>query len=98
MDRKIAGYLGLCARARKIVIGETAMMHITSKKAKLVFLASDSSDRTKKKVKNACNSHSVLCIDQFASHEISATIGQENRMIVAIEDEGLAKQILNCLK
>ncbi len=98
MNSKLAGYLGLCARAGKISIGDTAMQDITHRRAKLVLLASDSSDRTQEKVKNACNSHSIAWVDQFTSEEISMAIGQYNRMVVAIKDEGLAKQILNCLK
>lgn len=98
MVSKVFGYLGLAARARKIAIGETATQLITSKKAKLVFLASDSSDRTHSRVQHICNSCAVPCVDQFSSEEISSAIGQFNRMVVVVTDEGLARQILNCLK
>lgn len=98
MESKIFGYLGLAARARKIAIGETAIQLITSKKAKIVFLASDSSDRTHSRVQRICNSCAVPCVDRFTSDEISSAIGQFNRMIVVVTEEGLAKQILNCLK
>lgn len=98
MDNKIFGYLGISARARKIAVGETAQKLITSKKAKLVFLASDSSERTHSRIHHICNSCGIPCIDQFTSEQISTAIGQFNRMTVAVMDEGLAKQMLNCLK
>ena len=98
MVNKVFGMLGLAARARKIAIGETAMQLISSKKAKLVFLAKDSSDRTHSRVQHICNSWNVPCVDQFSSEEISSAIGQFNRMVVVVTDEGIAKQILNCLK
>ena len=98
MDNKLYGYLGIAARARKIAIGETAMQLITSKKAKLVFLACNSSNRTHERVMHICNLCGVTCIDQFSSEEISSAIGQFNRMTVVVTDEGLAKQRKNCLK
>ena len=98
MDNKLCGYLGLAARARKIAVGETAMQLITSKKAKLVFLANDSSDRTHERVTHICNLCGVMCVDLFSSEEISSAIGQFNRMTVVVTDEGLANQMKNCLK
>lgn len=98
MVNKAFGYLGIAARARKIAIGETAYHAIVSKKAKLVFLANDASERTSSKIQHVCNSCAVECITSFSSEEISSAIGQFNRMTVAVLDQGLAEQIKNCLK
>ncbi len=98
MENKLHGALGLAARARKIAVGETAVELICSKKAKLVFLANNSSERTHSRILHICNSCGVPCIDRYSSEEISEAIGQWNRMTVAIMDERMAKAILNCLK
>ena len=98
MDKKIAGYLGISARARKVSIGETAYKAIVGRNAKFVFIANDASPNTKKRVLNVCNQCKVQYIDCYSSEEISDAIGQVNRMVVAIEDNGLAKHIMSCLK
>lgn len=98
MKNKVFGYLGLAARGRKISTGETCYQDVVKRKAKLVILASDSSVRTKERMQHTCNSCDVPCISCLTSIEISSAIGQVNRMSVAVLDEGLATQILNCLK
>ena len=95
---KALNLLGLACRARKTAIGETCMHSVTSRKAYVVFLASDASERTKDKVQHTCNSCGVPCVTQFTSIEISSAIGQFGRMMVSVNDAGFAKQILNCLK
>ena len=95
---KALNMLGLACRARKTAIGETCMHAVTSRKAYVVFLASDASERTKDKVLHTCNSCGVPCVTQFTSIEISSAIGQYGRMMISVNDAGFAKQILNCLK
>lgn len=95
---KALNMLGLACRARKTAIGETCMQSVTSRKAHLVFLASDASERTKDKVSHTCNSCGVPCVSEFTSLEISSAIGQYGRMMISVNDAGFAKQILNCLK
>ncbi len=93
MVNKCFGYLGIAARARKIAVGETAYQLISSKKAKLAFLANDSSPRTKDRIQHICKVCNVPLIENFNSDELSAAIGQSNRMTIVVTDEGLAKQI-----
>ncbi len=94
MPNKVLGYLGLAAAARKIATGETAYKMITAKKAKVVFLATDCSQRTQERITHVCEVCGVPCIHVYSSEELSSTIGQVNRMSVAVVDQGLAKQIL----
>lgn len=95
---KALNMLGLACRARKTSIGETCMHAVTSRKAHVVFLANDASERTKDKVLHTCNSCGVPCVSEFSSLEISSAIGQFGRMVISVNDPGFAKQILNCLK
>lgn len=95
---KALDLLGLACRARKISTGETCMHAVTSRKACMVFLATDASDRTKDKVLHTCNSCGIPCVSEFSSLEISSAIGSYGRMMISVNDAGFAKQILNCLK
>ena len=95
---KALNLLGLACRARKTSTGETCMHAVTSRKACVVFLATDASDRTKDKVLHTCNSCGVPCVNEFSSLEISSAIGSYGRMMISVNDAGFAKQILNCLK
>ena len=51
--------LGLAARARKIVTGETLITKIRSNEVEFVIIASDASDNTKKKITDKCTSYKV---------------------------------------
>ncbi|SJZ97502.1 L7Ae/L30e/S12e/Gadd45 family ribosomal protein [Anaerorhabdus furcosa] len=98
MDSKIAGYLGLANRARKVVIGDSAIKAIQKKDAKLVLLADDCSLNTQKKVLDKCNFYQVEVVRSMRSIDLAYAIGRAEISFVAICDDGFAKAILNCLK
>ena len=53
--KKIYGMIGMAKRAGKISTGAfICEKMIRSKQAKLVFLATDASDNTKKSIQNSC--------------------------------------------
>ncbi len=95
MENKLKGLLGMAQRAKKIVIGETAMQAIRSKKAKLVILAGDCSERTQKKVMDKCSTYQIDVIKVERSCDLSDAIGKGNIVFLAIVDEGFAKAIKN---
>lgn len=99
MDKdKIAGYLGIATRARKIVIGDSAIKAIQKRDAKLVLLADDCSSNTQKKVLDKCNSYRVEVVNGMRSVDLAYAIGRAEVSFVAVCDEGFAKAIQNCLK
>ena len=49
LNKQVASLLGLAMRARKLATGESALKAIQSQQARLVLIASDASDYTKKK-------------------------------------------------
>lgn len=98
MDNKLAGYLGIAQRARKLLIGETAMKAIQSKEAKLVLIAEDCSLNTQKKILDKCTTYQVEVIKIAHSADLSYAIGRGHIVLVAISDDGFAKAIRNCLK
>ena len=96
MDKKLAGYIGMACRARKILIGDTAIKAIQKKDAKIVLLAEDCS--LKKKVLDKCTFYQVKVLKVESKAELAYTIGRADVSFVAVVDEGFAKAIQNCLK
>ncbi len=98
MNSKAAGLLGLAARARKIVSGESVLAGIQNKSAKLVLIAQDASDNTKKRFTDKCTYYNVEFIFVDTSAELNQAIGTQNRKVIAVTDEGFAKNLHTCLK
>lgn len=94
----VAGYLGIAARARKTVSGAKLMETVRKKRVSLVLVASDASDRTKKQFQDKCTSYQIPCLIWGSIEEISTATGMHMRVAVGIDDRGLAKNILECLK
>ncbi len=90
--------LGLAARARKIATGEQVLKSIQSQSAKLVLIAADASDNTKKKLTDKCTFYKVNYVFVDTSAELSQAIGQFNKVAVAVLDEGFAKKLQTSLK
>lgn len=94
----VIGYLGIAARARKIVSGAMLMEAVRKNRVLLVLVASDASDRTKKQFQDKCTSYQIPCLIWGSIEEISLATGMHMRVAVGINDRGLAKNILECLK
>lgn len=95
INNKIYGLLGLARRAGKISFGtESAKETIEKNKAKLVIVAEDCSDRTKKNFELVCRNENVP-IKIFGTIEsLSKSIGQNNKAVIVIKDENFAKELL----
>lgn len=98
MENKLAGYLGIAQRARKLLIGETAMKAIQSREAKIVLVAEDCSLNTQKKILDKCTTYQVEVIKVKHSADLSYAIGRGHIVLVAVCDEGFAKAIRDCFK
>ena len=88
--------LGLAARAGKVASGEfQTEKSIKSGRARLVLLARDASDGTKKKFTDSCTFYHIEWICLAATKdELGRAIGKGERSSAAIEDEGIAKALL----
>lgn len=91
MDKdKILQLLGLAMRAGKLVTGEElTIADIRNKKAKIVFVATDASKNTKKRITDKCSYYQVPLTDLFSQSEISCAIGK-TRMVIGVNDQGFA--------
>lgn len=99
MNNNYLNVLGLSYRAGKCSLGEDAILRdVRSKKAKLVLLANDIGDQTKKKLTDKCSFYGVpLIIVNEDREAFSNAIGKSQRVAIAIIDAGFAKKISTLL-
>ena len=62
--------------------------------AKLIIIARDASDNTKKKITDKCKYYDIPFKIEFISAEISNAIGKKNIMVVSILDSGFKEMLL----
>ncbi|MCT4598749.1 MAG: ribosomal L7Ae/L30e/S12e/Gadd45 family protein [Vallitalea sp.] len=94
MNRKVYSLLGLCQRASRLVSGEALTEKaVKDKTAKLVIIATDSSDNTKKLFNNICYTHNVKLIEFGTKEELGNALGKPIRASIAVTDEGFVKSI-----
>ena len=67
---------------------------IEKKKAKIVIVASDTSEKSKKNIKYVCTNHEVEVIELSTIEILSHVIGKKNRAIICITDKNFARGIL----
>lgn len=98
MNDNATSLLGLAVRARKISSGEMVLTSIRNQQAKLVIIAGDASDNTKKRYIDKCTYYNVPYVWIENSVILSQAIGQNNRMAIAINDKGFADKLYSYLK
>lgn len=85
----ILSILGLTYRARKLITGYDPVLRvIRSKKANLVFIASDASDKTKDTFSKKCFFYNVPVNYGFSCNELSNSLGKKLVKIAAVCDKG----------
>ncbi len=90
--------LGLAARARKLITGEELVVKsIRKKEVRLVLVANDASDLTKKKIQDKCNFYKVPLKFVGERNQLGQAIGKYERVVIAVIDEGFAQKLLSIL-
>lgn len=96
---QLLNLLGLATRARKVSIGsDTCLKMITSKKACIVFVASDASKNTIEKFNNKCHYYNIMLDLTFNSVELNQAVGKNNAKVLTINDNGFANKIKKLIK
>lgn len=96
-EQKALNLLGLATRAGKLVSGEElTIKQVRSENARVVIIASDASENTRKKVSDKCQHYEIPYTVQFTKIELSQAIGKE-RTIICLTDAGFAKKIRELL-
>lgn len=98
MSEKLFQFLGLAARARKIITGEELVLkEVRNGRAKLVLLATDASKNTSKKIQDKCAFYNVEYHLFGDRYQLGHAIGKESRVVIAITDSGFAKKMSSLL-
>ncbi|MDD7349013.1 MAG: ribosomal L7Ae/L30e/S12e/Gadd45 family protein [Clostridiales bacterium] len=91
---KSLGTLGLAMKSGNVASGEfLTEQAIRAGTAKLVIVAEDASDNTKKKFRNSCLYYQIPLAIQFNKDTLGKAIGKEFRASLAILDPGFALSI-----
>lgn len=91
---KVLGMLGLAYRAGKLVSGEFSTERLIKKgKAKLVIVAEDASDNTKKFFRDKCTYYNIEMRIYGSREKLGRAIGKEIRASIGISDENFSKEL-----
>lgn len=95
---KVLSYLGLAKKAGRLKLGEfLSEKSLSEKKAILVIVAKDASERTKERFTNKCNYYNTKIIFYGTKEELGKATGGNIKAVVTVIDEGFSKAILSHL-
>lgn len=98
VKNEVYGLLGLCAKAGKLAYGTDACVELVQKKkAKLILVAIDAADRTKRNLEFVCNKNNTNICFYGEIENLSKAIGKRNKAIIGIKEENFANQILKII-
>ncbi len=98
-QNKVLSLIGLATKAGKAASGEfSAQKAVKSGLARVVLVAEDASDNTKKMFVNMCTYYKVPVYFYSDKETLGAAMGKMYRASVAVTDEGLGKAIENRLR
>ena len=94
MDKRVLGTLGLAMRAGHVVSGEfMTEKAIRDGDARLVIVAEDASDNTKKKFSDSCKYYKIAYALYGDKEMLGNAIGKQFRASLAVTDKGFAASI-----
>ncbi len=97
-EQRITSLLGLAQKAGKIVSGELAVEKaIKSGQAKLLIIATDCSDPTKKNYRDMTTYYHVDLYEEFSKEQLGACIGKVYRAAIALTDAGFSTAVKKLL-
>lgn len=94
-NNKLLGLIGIATKAGKISAGsEIVIESIKLKKAKLVIIAQDSSEKTRKNFEFLCNKNDIKLIVCETIESLSKTIGKKNKAVLCVKDKNFADEMV----
>ena len=94
INNKLLGLLGICAKAGKVVSGADACLEeIKINKVKLLIIAEDASDKTKKNYVFYGDKYNIPVSITSTIDDLSRAIGKKNKAIIGIRDINLSNEI-----
>lgn len=98
MEAKVYDILGLAQRAGKIISGEAgAEAHLHRGNVKLVILAEDASDRTKRVFSDLAAVKRTHVVTAGNKLRLGLALGKSPRAVVLIKDDGFARLLRQLL-
>lgn len=98
-NEKAFRYLGLAAKAGRVASGEFQTETAVKKgRGKVVILAADASENTKKKFQNMCSFYKIPVFIMSDKETLGHRIGREMRTSAAITDENLAAAFIKTMR
>lgn len=98
-NKKILSLLGLATRSRNLVSGEfMTERSVKDGTAKLVIVAEDASDNTKKEFCDMCAYYKVPIAILGTKEELGKSMGKEMRASLSITDQGFARSVNKLLQ
>ncbi len=96
---KLLGFIGLAMKAGKLVSGEFLTEKlIKTGKAKLVMIAEDASNNTKKLFVDKCSYYKVPIYIAYDKATLGYALGKSERASLGISDRGFSTAIEKILK
>ena len=96
MDNLFLNTIRICIKAKKVSFGETMLYDIRSNKAKVVVIALDAGEASKKKVKDKCTSFEVKYFELLTKADLRCLFNKDISSF-CITDENLAKKFIENL-
>ena len=94
VNHKVYGLFGISAKAGKLLSGTDMVLEgITKRKVLLVIVAEDASEKTKKNISFFCERENIEMLVFGDIFNNSKAIGKQNRAVIGVKDEKLAKAI-----
>lgn len=98
MTQQGLNLLGLALKAGQLVTGEELVLQsIRKKQAKLVIVATDASDNTKKKLQDKCHYYEIPYQEAYSQAEITHALGKK-RTACALVQDGFKKRMVEILQ
>ena len=97
IENQVVSFLGLCMRAGRITSGQEACVDLSrQEQAALVLMDAGVSENTRKRITDACHSHSVP-LYELTEGQLGWAIGKKGRMVVALKADGMSQKLLSLL-
>lgn len=101
VDRKLLGMFGLARKAGKVIAGTDQVTNNIRKGIPcVVYLSTEASDNTKKRIRNCCGYYNIELYEVNATiDDIAHTIGKKGAIsAIAITDRSFTAAIENIIK
>ncbi|HBQ64798.1 MAG TPA: 50S ribosomal protein L7ae [Clostridiales bacterium] len=92
---RVLGFLGLAAKAGKLVSGEEMCLRMIHKgKVRCIIMAEDASSNARQRLSKACSAAGIRCLTYGNKASLGRHIGKEIRAVVGVMDGNFSKRLM----